>query len=670
MPIVTAEKLFKALQGAAKLRGQNERSEQLGAVSLMLILKWAYENLEASAIPEQAQWPSIMAIADKDPRRALEAARQALQHNKVVALEEILEILDVSKRLGSQDLKHLVRYFEDRVQLHPNLLEFPDTAGAAYDQLLSWCAEQAGKTGGEFHTPRSVADLLVRLTNPSRGQSIYDPFTGSAGMLLRARQHVSEADGSDSPLGLFGQEINRSTYALARLNLLLHGLGDASLVLGNTLTDPRHISHGMLLQFDRVITNPPMAMEFADGALQHRERMKYGITKGRGKADLMNLQHVIAVLKPTGVGAMIAPHGALFRGGIEGEIRRGIIEDGHIEAVIGIGPNVFYGTAIPACVIVVRGTEAPRRGPRDEVLFINAEREVSTGRTQNLLKPQNTERIVRTYQSWSTIPGFSRRVPISEIADNDFNLNIGRYIEDLSTEEPKIDVGAAIAGGVPRAEVESKASRFRAFGIDAFQLFEAGRPGYLAFLAEGYRETAVRVQDMASGREREFKVASQTAWENAAAKLIDLAGSDRVLMSRDRLMAQFCAPLASFGVVDTDALAGAFASWWEEHHDDLRSLGHLGALGLRARREAADNLPTVLDRQSDDELVMSLGEGLLLKIEELVAAARNELTKTFLSWGDRYALSLLDLEKRREEASARLQSRLRELGLTYSGYEF
>ncbi|MDZ5447385.1 N-6 DNA methylase [Micromonospora sp. 4G57] len=668
MPIVTAEKLFNALQGAAKLRGQAQPSEQLGVISLTLVLKWAYENSKALTIPEQAQWPSITATADKDPRRALEVAQQALQHNNVKALGEILEILDVSRRLNSRDLEHLVHYFDEKVQLHPDLLEFPDAAGEAYDQFLSWSAEQAGKMGGEFHTPRSVGDLLVRLTSPSRGQSVYDPFAGSAGMLLRARQYVSERDGIDATLDLFGQEINRSTYALARLNLLLHGYGDASLTLGNTLTDPRHVSCGKLLHFDRVLTNPPMAMEFVDAAVQHQERMKYGITKGRGKADLMNLQHVVAVLKPTGVGAMIAPHGALFRGGVEGGIRRGIIEDGHLAAVIGIGANVFYGTAVPACVIVVRGTEAPRRGPRDEVLFINAEREVATGRTQNVLKPQHIERIVRTYESWSTIPGFSRPVSISEIADNGFNLNIGRYVEALSSEEPQLDVRAAIAGGVPRAEVESKASRFRAFGIDAFQLFQAGRPGYLTFLAEGYRETAVRIQHMAAGREREFKVASQKAWKDAAAELIDLAGSGRVLMSRDRLMALLCAPLTPLGLVDTDALAGAFASWWEEYHNDLRSLDHYGLLGLRARRESADNSPSALERKSDDDLVMGLGEGLLLQIDQLVAAARHELTKSFLGWGDRYALSLADLEKRREDASACLQLRLREMGLTDSGY--
>ncbi|MDG4760304.1 N-6 DNA methylase [Micromonospora sp. WMMD710] len=665
---MTVEKLSNALQGATKLSGQTEPSEQLGVISLILTLKWAYENSTASAIPEQAQWPNIMAAADEDPRRALEVARQALQYNKGEALGQILEILDVSRRLNSENLKHLVRYFDEKVRLYPNILEFPETAGEAYDQFLSWSAEQVGKTGGEFHTPRSVTDLLVRLTSPSRGHSVYDPFAGSGGMLLRARQYVSEADGAESALCLFGQEINRSTYALARLNLLLHGLGDASLALGNTLTDPRHVTDGRLLRFDRVITNPPMAMEFFDAGVQHREWMRYGVAKGRGKADLMNLQHVVGALKPTGVGAMIAPHGALFRGGVEGEIRRGIIEDGHVEAIIGIGANVFYGTAIPACVIVVRGTEAPRRGPRDEVLYINAEREVATGRTQNLLKPQHIERIVRTHESWSTISGFSRPVSISEIADNGFNLNIGRYIEALSREEPQIDVRATIAGGVPRAEVESKASRFRVFGIDVFQLFEPGRPGYLAFLTEGYRETANRIQHMAAAREREFKVASGKAWEDTAAALIDLAASDQVLMSRDRLMAQFSAPLAPFGLLDTDALAGAFASWWNEYHDDLRSLGHVGVRGLRVRRESADNLAAALERQSDEDLVISLGEGLLSKLEELVGAARYELTRSFLSWGNRYALSLWDLEKRREDASAHLQSRLREMGLTDPGY--
>src|SRR5205814_2614449 len=199
--------------------------------------------------------------------------------------------------------------------------------------------------------------------------------------------------------------------------------------------------------------------------VNHPERMRYGWTAGRGKADLMYVQHVLATLQPDGVGAVVTPHGVLFRGGVEADIRRGIVEDGRLEAVIGIGPNVFRGTAIPACILVLRGTNGPPAARRGNVLFINAEREVVTGRTQNRLEPQHVEKIVGTFRTAAEIPGFSRMVPISELAENDFNLNIRRYVDAGPAAEPAPDVRAAIFGCVPTGEIEAEATTSRLSGI-------------------------------------------------------------------------------------------------------------------------------------------------------------------------------------------------------------
>ena len=254
--------------------------------------------------------------------------------------------------------------------------------------------------------------------------------------------------------------------SIARLNLLLNGVTDGSILCGDTLERPMHtLADGHLRLFDRVLTNPPFSMSYDKKELKYPERMKYGWTSKQ--ADLMNVQHVLAVLRPEGVGAIVTPHGVLFRGGAEAEIRQGILEDGRIEAVIGIGANVFYGTAIPACILVLRGENGLPEDRRGSVLFINAEREVASGRTQNRLEPAHVEKIVRTFRGWSEIPGFSRVVSLHEIAQNEFNLNIRRYVDASPPVEAPLDVRGALFGGVPRREVQAEVPRFRAFGIDS-----------------------------------------------------------------------------------------------------------------------------------------------------------------------------------------------------------
>jgi type I restriction enzyme M protein len=633
----------------------------------MLLLKRASDQPGILQVPERAHWSRIVGHKGKALGHVLNEALWELELNNREGLEGVFEALDFDRRLGRAELSALVDQF-DHIPLSDDDLEFGDEVGRAYDMILSEFADSAGKRGGDFFTPRSVVQLMVRLVRPQEGQSIYDPFAGSGGMLIQARQYIDEHGGEGADLALFGQEVNSGTWSTARLNLLLHGITDSSVLCGDTLADPLHsLEDGRLRSFDCVLTNPPFSMNYSEKEVRHPERMKYGWTPGQGKkADLMNVQHVLATLRPDGIGAVVTPHGVLFRGGAEAEIRRGIVEDARLEAVIGIGPNVFHGTAIPACILVLRGTNGtPADDQRGQVLFINAEREVVTGRSQNRLEPHNVEKIVGAFREWADIPGFSRVVSLDEIAENDFNLNIRRYVDAGPSAEPPLDVRAALSGGVPRSEVDAEAGKFHVFGIGLANLFTAQDSDYLDFLSEGCEATAARIPDLAAVRERDFIDHCRAWWKGMESRIADLAGTGKLLMLRPRLMASFREELLAEGILDRYQLAGGFAAWWSDRHDDLRSLDDRGFSGVIDRWAAADGQRSYLPETLAYERVLDvLGDDLRTRMERLVAAERQGLVDIYRSWGDRYATSLTDLERQSEDAAARLRARLKELGYT------
>ena len=239
---------------------------------------------------------------------------------------------------------------------------------------------------------------------------IYDPCSGSGGMLILSKEYVEEHGGNARNLALFGQENNGGVWSISKMNLLLHGIPDADIRNADTLAEPLHTEGGELMRFDRVITNPPFSLNYTREGIPFPERFRYGwCPEGGKKADLMFVQHMISVLRPKGTVATVMPHGVLFRGGAEREIRKGLLDDDLLDAVIGLAPNLFYGTGIPACILVLRakGAKPPER--RGKVLFINADAEFSAGRAQNYLLPEHIEKIVSAYHAFADIPGYATR---------------------------------------------------------------------------------------------------------------------------------------------------------------------------------------------------------------------------------------------------------------------
>ena len=372
---------------------------------------------EAFFVPERARWAYLRDELHHQVGDGLNKALAALEEANE-SLEGVLQHIDFSRRVGNTTVsdkkwRDLIMHFS-KYPLRNSDFEFPDLLGAAYEYLIRDFADSAGKKGGEFYTPRPVVQLMVRLVDPQEGMAVYDPCSGSGGMLIYARNHVADNGGNPNNLRLAGQENNGTTWSISKMNMLLHGIRDADLRNNDTLASPEHVSGGELERFDRVITNPPFSQNYDKASLAHTERFRYGYTpEGGKKADLMFLQHMLAVLKPDGIVATVMPHGVLFRGGAEGEIRRRIIEDDLLDTVIGLGPNLFYGTGIPAAVLILRakGSKPPQR--RGKVLFINADRDYREGRAQNHLRPRDEQKITATYRSFADVrrlrPGRHRR---------------------------------------------------------------------------------------------------------------------------------------------------------------------------------------------------------------------------------------------------------------------
>jgi type I restriction enzyme M protein len=314
--------------------------------------------------------------------------------------------------------------------------QFSDLLGAAYEFLINQFAESAGKKGGDFYTPRDVIRLMVRILRPVPGMSVYDPTCGSGGMLIISREFVEQSGGDPSNLRLSGQVNDASAWSICKLNMLLHGVPGADIRLEDTLLHPMHREAGELERFDRVIANPPFSQNYTRSNMEYPERFRWGWCPTSGKkADLMFAQHMLAACRPGGMVTTVMPHGVLFRSGAEKQIRKKFLDQDLIEAVIGLPPNLFYGAAIPACVLVMRPNLAaqapnpskpePRRG---QILFINADAEFHAGRAQNYLRPEHVEKIVSTFEKFEDVRGYARRVPLAEIKDpaNDYNLNIRR----------------------------------------------------------------------------------------------------------------------------------------------------------------------------------------------------------------------------------------------------
>ncbi len=392
--------------------------------------------------------------------KALEAIEDANQS----ALEDVLKNINFNRKIGQHSLSDdrladFIQNFE-KIPLRDEDFEFPDLLGAAYEWLIKFFADSAGKKAGEFYTPAEVVRLCVEICEPKAGMRVYDPTVGSGGMLIQTRDYLRENSQDAEEVSLYGQESIGTTWSICKMNMLLHGISHADIRQEDTIRAPQHFAPetNELMRFDRVLANPPFRQNYIKKDIAQPGRFAVFMPEKGKKADLMFVQHMLAVLTHDGRMATIMPHGVLFRSGDERVARKHFITSGYLEAVIGLPGNLFYGTGIPACILVMnkQGAKNAKGEPRSHVLFINADREYREGKAQNHLRPEDVDKIIRAYRNKQDIPAYARMVPIAEIADEDWNCNIRRYVDNAPPPEPH-DVRAHLNGGVPVVEIDALA---------------------------------------------------------------------------------------------------------------------------------------------------------------------------------------------------------------------
>ena len=316
-------------------------------------------------------------------------------------------------KIPDQKWKDLLDHFSQPgfVLVNDNF-EFPDLLGAAYEYLIKFFADSAGKKGGEFYTPGEVVRLLVQLTQPEAGNTIYDPTVGSGGFLIQSHQYVEEQGQNADDLALYGQDTNGTVWSICIMNMILHNITRSTIENGDTLEDPLILDNGQIRKFDRVLANPPFSQNYSRAAMKFTSCFREWCPESGKKADLMFVQHMLASLKSYGRMVTIMPHGVLFRGGKEKLIRELFINDDCIEAIVSLPPGLFYGTGIPACVLVCNKSKPDAL--KDKVLFINADREYAEGKNQNRLRPEDIGKIDFVFTHKRELPKYSRLVPKSE----------------------------------------------------------------------------------------------------------------------------------------------------------------------------------------------------------------------------------------------------------------
>ncbi len=675
---------------------------------------------ETFFVPPYARWHEGYIDEHGTPQPALKHLHQNIGNRLNKALEQlelendvlagVLRHIDFNasinnrRKVSDTQLRDLIDHFnQPGFALVNDNFEFPDLLGAAYEYLIKYFADSAGKKGGQFYTPAQVVRLMVQILRPGEGMSIYDPTCGSGGMLIQSSQFVDEQGGNGRNLVLHGQDSDGAVVSIAKMNLILHNILDAQIEFGDTLQEPLNVSGGRLRQFDRVIANPPFSQNYNRAAMQRTERFVYGFAPETGKkADLMFVQHMLASLKPTGKLAVVMPHGVLFRGGREKEIRQALLADngGVVEAIISLPPKLFYGTGIPAAILVLTRNKPDTL--RGKVFFINADGEYAEGKNQNSLRPEDVEKIEQVYRTKREVAGYARLVDVAEIRANDWNLNIRRYVDNTPPPEPE-DVRAHLLGGVPKSEVAAQTPLLQKFRLDPGLIFQERDADYYDFREEmGERadiKTAIEGDSQVQAVLAEMRARLGEWWATAQDDFARLApgpspqpspkagegamresggayltlGGERLPEVRRALLDSLLARLTPLGVLDGFQVAGVFVNWWDGIKYDLKTIltngwspalipdPYLIAAFFQAEADELERLAAELGEAESglEEAVVAAQELLEYEADEdetiTAALMKRELAAAVKEWKEQRGAQARVEEQRHEKALAAIK---------------
>ncbi|MFD6490243.1 N-6 DNA methylase [Streptomyces sp. NPDC060188] len=537
------------------------------------------------------------------------------------------------KRFPENRRAHLVGLFQD-LRLDFASLAHRGLLGDIVEDLLKWRVGSS-VASAEFYTPREVVRLLTELARPRAGMRICDPFCGTGGTLVQAKSYVEEqVEVQHEPL-LYGEDVNSASYALAAVNLYFHGASVGALKRGDALTDEGFTRAG----FDMVLSVPPFGLRLRPEQVNALSPglLPYGLLSDRAPGDHALLQYMLRLVQErNGTVCTVMTHGPLFRDNLsERAVRTALLDADVIEAVIGLPPDLFQGTGIQTCVLVLRapGGKAPER--RGKVLFVDASREFRKGRGTNVLRGENTARITTAFRSYEDVEGFARVMDRGRLAANDDSLAIRRYVDSTPLPEPQ-DIRAHMLGGMPIAEIDAEAALLRAYGIPFSRLFVLREPDspYMDFPPRERRFDAEGLAELARPQEARFRAAFEAWWPCAEA---DIAGvfpdgretdgpQSRLARLKNALMSSFPTKLLETGLVPEHALVGTLMDWWEGAGSSLRTWAERGQETLFEANFA------------------SLKEDIAGRLESLLGRRRHELVGTYQSWQQKYGLSFREIE--------------------------
>ena len=409
-------------------------------------------------IPKNAFWQDVRQ-SSKNIGAHLNRAFREIEHANS-KLHGVFQDVDFNnkERFPDSILERLLKHFDTLRLRHEDVPA--DVLGNAYEYLIAKFANDTGKKGGEFYTPKEVVRLIVECIQPQKGMSIYDPTCGSGGMLLESYYYLERNKQDPKSLHLYGQEKNLNTWAICQMNLFLHDIDDTHIERGDTIREPKHLIGSKTLQtFDCVIANPPFSLAnwghdfWSEGDKFGRD--KYACPP-KSYGDLAFVQHMVASLNAKGKLGVVLPHGILFRGGTEGKIRQGLLEDDLIEGIIGLAPNLFYGTSIPACLLIINKKKIKEH--KNKVIFIQGIEHFVENKHQNNLSEKNVQTLAQGFLRYKDKEHFSRVVDLSEIRQNDFNLNIANYLQH-SKDAEKINIRAELISLKALLVAEDKAEK-------------------------------------------------------------------------------------------------------------------------------------------------------------------------------------------------------------------
>jgi len=598
-----------------ELRGGMDASQYKDYILTLLFVKYVSDKAKTDPnsltdVPAGGSFDDLVffkgdkEIGDKI-NKAIGKLAEANDLQKVIDLADFNDEEKLGKGKEMQDrLTKLVAIFQD-LDFRGSRAEGDDLLGDAYEYLMRHFATESGKSKGQFYTPSEVSRVMAKIIGITPGTpvsaTVYDPTCGSGSLLLKV------ADEAPKGLTIYGQEKDNATWALAKMNMILHGNEIADIRKGDTITSPQFLKNDQLEAFDFLVANPPFSTKsWSNGLERDYGRFEFGMPPAKN-GDYAFLLHMLKSLKSTGRGAVILPHGVLFRGNAEAQIRKEIIRRGYVNGIIGLPPNLFYGTSIPACILVLDKKNA---GQREDIFMIDASKGFSKDGAKNRLRPRDMHKIVDVFIRQLEVSRYSRKVPISEIADpkNDYNLNLSRYIDSSEPEDIQ-DLHAHLQGGIPGRDIDSLQNYWDAFPTLQRQLFRPLRESYLELAVD-----AAEVQSVIMAADEYIAIKDETAkvvnewWEGHRERLAAIDSSTTPSELIETLTESLLRLFLERPLVDEYAVYEQLMNYWNvTMHDDVSLIMSEGWEGAAKPRKTIEDKDRKISETPD--LVIGSGRG-------------------------------------------------------------